>query len=59
MRDKLLIILLFALVAVNCQAQRRHSSAQMPIFGVSMGANFANLIGTDKIDDSKPRIGMT
>ena len=56
MRNKLLIILLFALAAVNCQAQKH--SAQQPIFGVSMGANFANLIGTDKIDDSKPRIGM-
>ncbi len=32
--------------------------AQKPSFGFSMGANFSNLIGPDKIEDSKVRIGM-
>ncbi|MBO4244522.1 MAG: PorT family protein [Bacteroidales bacterium] len=56
MRNKTLLIILLALVAVNCQAQKH--SAQKPVFGISMGANFSNLVGTDKIEDSKPRIGM-
>lgn len=56
MRNKTLLIILLALIAANCSAQKH--SAPKPIFGISMGANFANLIGTDKIQDSKPRIAM-
>ena len=51
MRNKSLLIILLALIAVNC-------SAQKPQFGASMGVNFANLIGANKIEDSKPRIGL-
>ena len=51
MRSKILIIILLALLSVDC-------SAQKPIFGMSMGANFSNLIGRDRIEDSKPRIGV-
>ncbi|MCQ2975801.1 MAG: PorT family protein [Bacteroidales bacterium] len=51
MRNKTLLIILLAFLAVN-------SYAQKPIYGISMGANFSNLIGRDKIEDSKPRIGI-
>ena len=51
MRNKTLLIILFALIASNC-------SAQKPVFGLSMGVNHANLIGRDRVEDSKPRIGM-
>lgn len=51
MRSKILIIILLALLSVDC-------SAQKPVFGMSMGANFTNLIGRDRIEDSKPRIGV-
>ncbi|MBP5504369.1 MAG: outer membrane beta-barrel protein [Bacteroidales bacterium] len=51
MRNKTLLIILFALIATNC-------SAQKPVFGLSMGVNRTNLIGRDRVEDSKPRLGM-
>ena len=46
-----LAIFMLAMFASN-------ASAQKTCFGFSAGANFSNLIGRDKIDDSEPRIGL-
>lgn len=51
MRIKLLTLMMLTLSVLSANAQK-------PVFGLSMGCNYSNLIGPDKIEESKPRIGI-
>lgn len=51
MRRDILIFLLVTIFSIDGFAQKAR-------LGINMGPNFCNLVGRDKIDDSKPRIGF-
>lgn len=51
MRKNILFLMFVAVYSISGYAQKAR-------FGINMGPNFTNLIGRDKIDDSKPRIGF-